>query len=80
MAPPPHCPQPLVVGFFGMSSKLKSQNGGVSIPREVRVAGIARAKALGLRSFSAYLTLLVQNDTRAPDEPFVIHVAPRIKR
>lgn len=63
-----------------MPSKLKSQKGGVSIPNDVRRAGVARAKALGLRSFSAYLTLLVQNDTRAPDEPFVIFTPAKAKR
>ena len=47
--------------------------GGVSIPPSVREKGKARAKALGLGSFSAYVTALIEADCSAPDAPFVVY-------
>ena len=61
-----------------MPSKYKATKGGVSLPRELRVAGVARAKALGLDSFSRYVALLIQNDLRAPDQPFVVLTPKRL--
>ena len=63
-----------------MASKYKATKGGVSLPREVRSAGVARAKELGLGSFSSYDALLIQNDLRAPDAPLVIYAPARLKR
>ena len=61
-----------------MPPKYKATKGGVSLPREVRAGGTARAKALGLPSFSAYVALLIQNDLRAPEKPFVIYGPTRL--
>lgn len=64
----------------GMPSKFSVNKSSVSLPRELRAAGIARAKDLGLPSFSAYVALLIQNDLRAPDAPFVIYGSVKLKR
>ncbi len=63
-----------------MPSKFSVNKSSISLPRELRAAGVARAKDLGLPSFSAYVAILIQNDLRAPEEPLVIHAAPRLKR
>ena len=63
-----------------MPSKFKATKSGVSLPRELRSAGTVRAKALGLPSFSRYVALLIQNDLRAPDAPFVIYGPSKLKR
>ncbi|HLP07902.1 MAG TPA: hypothetical protein VK178_07030 [Opitutaceae bacterium] len=63
-----------------MPSKFSVNKSSVSLPRETRAAGTARAKELGLRSFSAYVALLIQNDLRAPDAPFVIYGPTKLKR
>jgi hypothetical protein len=51
--------------------KYKISKGSVSIPPQLRSRGQSRARDLGL-SFSRYLTLLLQNDLRAPDLPLPI--------
>ena len=63
-----------------MPPKFKVSSGGVSLPPELRREAAARARALGFRSFSAYVQVLIQNDLRAPDAPLVIHAPPRLKR
>jgi hypothetical protein len=55
--------------------KYKISKGSVSIPPDLRRRGHARAKDLGV-SFSRYITLLLQNDLRAPESPFPI-LTPR---
>lgn len=65
---------------WGVPPKFKVSSGGVSLPPELRREGNARAKALGFRSFSAYVQILIQNDLRAPDAPLVVHAPPRLKR
>ena len=62
-----------------MPSKFKVNKSSVSLPRELRAAGTARAKALGLPSFFAYVALLIQNDLRAPDQPFVVLTSKALK-
>ena len=57
---------------WGVPPKFKVASGGVSLPPEIRREGNARAKALGFRSFSAYVQVLIQNDCRAPDQPLVV--------
>ena len=63
-----------------MPSKFSVNKSSVSLPRELRAAGVSRAKELGLGSFSSYVALLIQNDLRAPDAPFVIYGPARLKR
>ncbi len=79
-APPSYCAAPVRDVRLGMPPKLKVNKSSVSLPRQVRADGTARAKELGLPSFSAYVSLLIQNDLRAPDAPLVIHAPPRLKR
>ena len=62
-----------------MPSKFKVTKSSVSLAREIRAAGTARAKALGLPSFSSYVALLIQNDLRAPDAPLVVLGPVRLK-
>lgn len=63
-----------------MPSKFSVNKSSISLPRELRAAGVARAKDLGIPSFSAYVAILIQNDLRAPEQPLVIHVSPRLRR
>lgn len=63
-----------------MPSKFSVNKSSVSLPRELRSAGTARAKELGLSSFSQYVALLIQNDLRAPEAPLVVYGPARIKR
>ena len=63
-----------------MPPKFKVASGGVSLPPEIRREGHARAKALGFRSFSAYVQVLIQNDLRAPDAPLVVFSTAKLKR
>ena len=63
-----------------MPSKFSVNKSSVSLPHELRAAGTVRAKALGLPSFSAYVALLIQNDLRAPEAPFVIYGPAKLKR
>ena len=65
---------------WGVPPKFKVASGGVSLPAEIRREGNARAKALGFRSFSAYVQVLIQNDCRAPDAPLVIYAPAKLKR
>ena len=65
---------------WGVPPKFKVSRGGVSLPPELRREAAARARALGFRSFSAYVQVLIQNDLRAPDAPFVVYGPARLKR
>jgi len=51
----------------------------VSIPPDLRRKGHARAKDLGI-SFSRFITLLLQNDLRAPEAPFVVMPPRRLTK
>lgn len=62
-----------------MPSKFSVNKSSISLPRELRAAGVARAKDLGLPSFSAYVALLIQNDLRAPDQPLVVLTSQRLR-
>lgn len=65
---------------LGMPPKLKVNKSSVSLPRQVRADGTTRAKELGLSSFSQYVALLIQNDLRAPETPFIVYGPTRLKR